>query len=30
VGFRLALMDPERIVGLIVENAVAHNVGLGP
>jgi pimeloyl-ACP methyl ester carboxylesterase len=30
VGFRLALAHPERIDGLIVQNAVAHNEGLGP
>ena len=29
VGFRLALAHPERIDGLIVQNAVAHNEGLG-
>ena len=29
VGFRLALAHPERIEGLIVQNAVAHNEGLG-
>jgi len=30
VGFRMALAHPERIEGLIVQNAVAHNEGLGP
>jgi len=30
VGFRLALSHPERIEALIVQNAVAHNEGLGP
>jgi pimeloyl-ACP methyl ester carboxylesterase len=30
VGFRMALSHPERIVNLIVQNAVAHNEGLGP
>lgn len=30
VGFRLALMHPDRIEALIVQNAVAHNEGLGP
>jgi pimeloyl-ACP methyl ester carboxylesterase len=30
VGFRLALAHPERLAGLIVQNAVAHNEGLGP
>lgn len=29
VGFRMALAHPERIAGLIVQNAVAHNEGLG-
>jgi pimeloyl-ACP methyl ester carboxylesterase len=29
VGFRLALAHPERIQSLIVQNAVAHNEGLG-
>jgi pimeloyl-ACP methyl ester carboxylesterase len=29
VGFRLALAHPERIEALIVQNAVAHNQGLG-
>jgi len=29
VGFRLALAHPERIETLIVQNAVAHNAGLG-
>jgi pimeloyl-ACP methyl ester carboxylesterase len=30
VGFRLALAHPERIETLIVQNAVAHDTGLGP
>ena len=30
VGFRMALSHPERIEALIVQNAVAHNEGLGP
>jgi pimeloyl-ACP methyl ester carboxylesterase len=30
VGFRMALAHPERIQGLVVQNAVAHNEGLGP
>jgi pimeloyl-ACP methyl ester carboxylesterase len=30
VGFRMALRHPERIRGLIVQNAVAHDAGLGP
>jgi pimeloyl-ACP methyl ester carboxylesterase len=29
VGFRMALADPGRIEALIVQNAVAHNEGLG-
>ncbi|MBA2117855.1 alpha/beta fold hydrolase [Bremerella alba] len=29
IGFRMALTHPERIAGLIVQNAVAHNEGLG-
>src|SRR5229473_8664007 len=29
VGFRMALAHPNRIVGLIVQDAVAHNEGLG-
>jgi pimeloyl-ACP methyl ester carboxylesterase len=29
VGFRMALAHPERVDGLIVQNAVAHNEGLG-
>src|SRR6201987_1167544 len=29
VGFRMALSHPERIDALIVQNAVAHNEGLG-
>jgi pimeloyl-ACP methyl ester carboxylesterase len=29
VGFRLALAHPERVVALIIQNAVAHNDGLG-
>jgi pimeloyl-ACP methyl ester carboxylesterase len=29
VGFRMALSHPERIESLIVQNAVAHNEGLG-
>jgi pimeloyl-ACP methyl ester carboxylesterase len=29
VGFRMALADPERVEALIVQNAVAHNEGLG-
>ena len=30
IGFRLALAHPERIQALIVQNAVAHEEGLGP
>lgn len=30
VGFRLALSNPERIAALVVQNAVAHEAGLGP
>jgi pimeloyl-ACP methyl ester carboxylesterase len=30
VGFRLALAHPEGVQALIVQNAVAHNEGLGP
>ncbi|WP_425614215.1 alpha/beta fold hydrolase [Anatilimnocola sp. NA78] len=30
VGFRIALADPQRIRALIIQNAVAHNEGLGP
>ncbi len=30
VGFRLALTHPERVQALIVQNAVAHDEGLGP
>src|SRR5262249_14061837 len=29
VGFRMALAHPERVQGIIVQNAVAHNDGLG-
>ena len=29
VGFRLVLAHPERVQALIVQNAVAHNAGLG-
>jgi pimeloyl-ACP methyl ester carboxylesterase len=29
VGFRMALADPNKIAALIVQNAVAHNEGLG-
>jgi len=30
VGFRMALAHPDRVEALIVQNAVAHNEGLGP
>src|SRR5262249_47606495 len=30
VGFRIALAHPERVQALIVQNAVAHDEGLGP
>jgi pimeloyl-ACP methyl ester carboxylesterase len=30
VGFRLALAHPERVRALIIQNAVAHEEGLGP
>jgi pimeloyl-ACP methyl ester carboxylesterase len=30
VGFRLALQHPERVQGLIIQNAVSHEVGLSP
>ena len=30
VGFRMAMAHPEKIEALIVQNAVAHNEGLGP
>jgi pimeloyl-ACP methyl ester carboxylesterase len=30
IGFRLALAHPERVEGLIIQNAVAHEDGLGP
>jgi pimeloyl-ACP methyl ester carboxylesterase len=30
VGFRMALAHPDRIEALIVQNAVAHDTGLGP
>ena len=30
VGFRLALMHPDRVNAIIVQNAVAHDEGLGP
>jgi pimeloyl-ACP methyl ester carboxylesterase len=30
VGFRLAMRQPDRLQTLIIQNAVAHEVGLGP
>ena len=30
VGFRMILAHPERVQALIIQNAVAHNEGLGP
>src|SRR6267154_313086 len=30
VGFRLAVAHPERVQGIIIQNAVAHDDGLGP
>jgi pimeloyl-ACP methyl ester carboxylesterase len=30
VGFRIAIQAPERVLGLIVQNANAHRTGLGP
>jgi pimeloyl-ACP methyl ester carboxylesterase len=30
VGFRLAMACPERVESIIIQNAVAHNEGLGP
>ena len=30
VGFRLAIAHPERIAALVIQNAVAHDDGLGP
>ncbi|HEX4073067.1 MAG TPA: alpha/beta hydrolase, partial [Planctomycetaceae bacterium] len=30
VGFRMALAHPERVQALIIQNAVAHDEGLGP
>lgn len=30
IGFRLALAHPDRVNALIIQNAVAHEVGLGP
>lgn len=30
VGFRLAIAHPERVQGIVIQNAVAHDDGLGP
>ena len=30
VGFRMALSHPERVEALVIQDAVAHNEGLGP
>jgi pimeloyl-ACP methyl ester carboxylesterase len=30
IGFRLALAHPERILAIVVQNAVSHEAGLGP
>src|SRR5687767_953173 len=30
VGFHIAMQAPERVLGLIVQNANAHRTGLGP
>ncbi|MEA1833494.1 alpha/beta fold hydrolase [Methylobacterium durans] len=30
VGFRLALAHPERVAAIVIQNAVAHEEGLGP
>jgi pimeloyl-ACP methyl ester carboxylesterase len=30
VGFRLAMAHPERVQALVIQNAVAHEEGLGP
>jgi hypothetical protein len=30
VGFQIAMQAPERVLGLIVQNANAHRTGLGP
>lgn len=30
VGFRMALSDPKRVRGMIIQNAVCHEQGLGP
>ncbi|WP_025596434.1 alpha/beta fold hydrolase [Burkholderia sp. WSM2230] len=30
VGFRLAMARPDRVMGIVIQNAVAHEEGLGP
>ena len=30
VGFRLAIARPEQVMGIVIQNAVAHEEGLGP
>ncbi len=30
VGFRLAMSRPEKVAGIVIQNAVAHEEGLGP
>lgn len=30
VGFRLAMTRPEKVMGMVIQNAVAHEEGLGP
>lgn len=30
VGFRLAMARPEKVMGMVIQNAVAHEEGLGP
>jgi len=30
IGFRLAMAHPDRLAGLVIQNAVAHEDGLGP
>lgn len=30
VGFRLAMARPEQVAGIVIQNAVAHEQGLGP
>ncbi|WP_335869448.1 alpha/beta fold hydrolase [Bacillus sp. 2205SS5-2] len=30
IGFRIAVRSPQKILGLVIQNAVAHEVGLGP